>query len=77
MHMATQIRPDVPILFLETGFHFAETLAFKERLTEQLGLNVVDLYGEYTVETPGARPSAPACTSAIPTRAATSTRCGR
>jgi phosphoadenosine phosphosulfate reductase len=49
MHMATMIRPDVPVLFLETGFQFAETLAFKERLTERLGLNVVDLYGELTV----------------------------
>src|SRR5439155_18455719 len=50
IHMAVQARPNVPILFLETGFHFAETLAFKERLTEQLGLNVVDLTGDYTVE---------------------------
>jgi len=50
IHMATQIRPDVPILFLETGFQFAETLAFKERLTEQLGLNVRDLVGEYSVD---------------------------
>ncbi|MEA2581702.1 MAG: phosphoadenosine phosphosulfate reductase [Actinomycetota bacterium] len=50
MHLATQIRPDVPILFLETGYQFAETLAFKEQLTEQLALNVVDLVGEYTVE---------------------------
>ena len=49
MHLATQIRPDIPILFLETGFQFAETLAFKERLTEQLGLNVVDLVGARTV----------------------------
>ncbi len=48
MHMATAVRPDVPILFLETGFHFAETLAFKARLTERLRLNVVDLVGEYT-----------------------------
>jgi phosphoadenosine phosphosulfate reductase len=47
IHLATRIRPDVPILFLETGFQFAETLAFKERLTEQLGLNVVELVGEY------------------------------
>ena len=53
MHMATPIRPDVPILFLETGFQFAETLAFKEQLTERLGLNVVDLYGEYTVARAG------------------------
>jgi phosphoadenosine phosphosulfate reductase len=49
MHLATQIRPDIPILFLETGFQFAETLAFKEQLTEALGLNVVDLVGERTV----------------------------
>jgi phosphoadenosine phosphosulfate reductase len=50
MHMATQVRPDVPIMFLETGFHFDETLEFKRTLTERLDLNVVDLTGEYTVE---------------------------
>jgi phosphoadenosine phosphosulfate reductase len=50
IHMATQIRPDVPILFLETGFQFAETLAFKQQLTERLGLNVRDLVGEYSVD---------------------------
>jgi phosphoadenosine phosphosulfate reductase len=49
IHMASRIRPDVPILFLETGFHFAETLAFKEQLAERFGLNVVDLTGEHTV----------------------------
>jgi phosphoadenosine phosphosulfate reductase len=49
MHLATHIRPDIPILFLETGFQFAETLAFKEQLTERLALNVVDLVGERTV----------------------------
>ncbi len=50
IHMATMIRPDIPVLFLETGFQFAETLAFKAQLTEELGLNVVDLVGEHTVE---------------------------
>jgi len=54
MHMATEIRPDIPILFLETGFHFAETLAFKEQLAERLGLNVVDLVGDHTVESQAA-----------------------
>jgi phosphoadenosine phosphosulfate reductase len=49
-HMATLLRPDVPILFLETGFQFAETLAFKEQLIERLHLNVIDLVGDYTVE---------------------------
>jgi phosphoadenosine phosphosulfate reductase len=50
IHMAVSIRPSVPILFLETGFHFAETVAFKARLTERLGLNVVDLTGDHTVD---------------------------
>ena len=49
MHLATQMRPDIPILFLETGYQFAETLAFKEQLADRLSLNVVDLVGEYTV----------------------------
>ncbi len=49
IHMAVSIQPDIPILFLETGYHFAETLAFKERLTEQLGLNALDLTGDHTV----------------------------
>ena len=49
MHMATEIRPGVRVLFLETGYQFAETLAFKEQLAERLGLEVVDLVGEHTV----------------------------
>ena len=50
IHMAVQVRPDIPVLFLETGFHFAETLAFKEQLAELLGLNVWELTGDHTVE---------------------------
>jgi phosphoadenosine phosphosulfate reductase len=50
MHMASLVRPDVEVLFLETGFHFAETLAFKEQLAERLGLTVTDLVGRFTVE---------------------------
>ena len=50
IHMATRIRPDVPILFLETGFQFSETVAFKQQLTEMLGLNVIELVGEYSNE---------------------------
>jgi len=50
MHMASLIRPDIEILFLETGFHFAETLAFKEQFADRLGIAVTDLVGAYTVE---------------------------
>ena len=54
LHMATRIRPDVPVLFLETGFHFPETLAFRERLAERLSLNVTELRGDHTPETQAA-----------------------
>jgi phosphoadenosine phosphosulfate reductase len=54
IHMAVQVRSDVPVIFLETGFHFAETLAFKEQLTERLGLNIWELTGEETVESQAA-----------------------
>jgi phosphoadenosine phosphosulfate reductase len=54
LHMATRIRPEVPVLFLDTGFHFQETMAFKRRLTDLLGLNVVGLRGEFTPETQAA-----------------------
>jgi phosphoadenosine phosphosulfate reductase len=55
IHMATRISPDVPILFLETGFHFAETLAFKQQLTDMFDLNVIDLVGDETVESQAER----------------------
>ena len=41
LHLVTQARPDMPVLFLDTGKHFAETLAYRETLTERLGLNIV------------------------------------
>lgn len=55
IHMATRISPNVPILFLETGFHFAETLAFKQQLTDMFDLNVIDLVGDETVESQAER----------------------
>lgn len=44
LHMISRIDPAVPILFLETGYHFPETLQYKKDLAEFLGLkNVIDL----------------------------------
>ncbi len=43
IHMITRIKPDFPILFLDTGFHFPETLAFKEWLGHEWQLNIVDI----------------------------------
>jgi phosphoadenosine phosphosulfate reductase len=42
-HMLSRVDPTVPVLFLDTGFHFPETLEFRNRFAAQYGLNVVDL----------------------------------
>lgn len=40
LHMATRIRPGLPVILIDTGYLFAQTYAFVERLTEQLGLHL-------------------------------------
>ena len=35
LHLMKTIRPEVPVLFLNTGFHFGETLAFRDRIVEE------------------------------------------
>jgi len=44
LHMASQIRHDILIFFLDTGYHFWDTLIFREQLASQWHLNVLDLY---------------------------------
>ena len=38
LHLVSQIDPNVPVLFLETGKHFPETLAYRDLLVDRLGL---------------------------------------
>lgn len=47
LDMLRQIRPDIPVLFLDTGFHFPETLAFRDRVVESWNLKLVELRGEH------------------------------
>ena len=42
-HMLRESRPDIPVLFLETFHHFAQTLAYRDELTSAWGLNLVNL----------------------------------
>ena len=44
LHMASLIRRDVLIFFLDTGYHFWETHMFREQLSSHWQLNVLDLY---------------------------------
>lgn len=41
LHMISRVCPEMPVFFIDTGFHFPETLAFRDRLQERFGLNVV------------------------------------
>jgi phosphoadenosine phosphosulfate reductase len=38
LHLVARIDPAVPVLFLDTGKHFAETLAYRDLLIARLGL---------------------------------------
>jgi phosphoadenosine phosphosulfate reductase len=40
LHWASQISPTLPVIFIDTGYHFPETLAFASELTSRLGLNL-------------------------------------
>ncbi len=43
LHLVSRIKPSCTIYFIDTGYHFEETIAYKERLTRLLDLNVIDL----------------------------------
>lgn len=44
LHMATRIKHDLPVFFLDTGYHFWESLVFREQIASEWQLNVIDLY---------------------------------
>lgn len=43
LHLVSRICPTIPVFFLNTGFHFEETIDFRDRLKRQLGINIVTL----------------------------------
>jgi phosphoadenosine phosphosulfate reductase len=42
LHMLRRLVPDVPVIFLETGYHFKELLAYRDRMTAEWGLNLIN-----------------------------------
>ena len=38
LHLVASVDPNVPVLFLETGKHFPETIAYRDLLAERIGL---------------------------------------
>ncbi len=49
VHLIVAEQPEIPVLFLETGYHFAETLAYRDQIAERFGLNLVNLMPKKTV----------------------------
>ncbi len=47
LHLLRELKPDVPVLFLNTGFHFPETLKFRDKIVEMWDLKLVELRGEH------------------------------
>jgi len=39
-HMLRSIRPDIPVVFINTRFHFKETLDYRDAVVKLLGLNL-------------------------------------
>jgi phosphoadenosine phosphosulfate reductase len=44
LHLVSRIKPGCPIYFIDTGYHFEETIAYKKRITRLLDLNVINLH---------------------------------
>jgi len=43
LHIIYRIDPTIPVVFLNTGFHFPETIEFRDQVVEMLGLKLIDL----------------------------------
>ena len=49
VNMLVRRRPEIPVLFLDTGYHFAETYAYRDKIAAQWGLRLVNLMPRLTV----------------------------
>lgn len=49
LHLVRDFVPDVPVVFLETGYHFPETLEYRDRMSAAWGLNLINVFPEHTV----------------------------
>lgn len=47
--MIRRQRPETPVLFLETGYHFPETIAYRDKMTADWHLNLTNLEAKQSV----------------------------
>src|SRR6185437_7245724 len=49
VHMIKDLVPRIPVIFLDTGYHFAETYEYRDRMAREWNLNLINLLPEKTV----------------------------
>lgn len=49
LHMLRQQAPEIPVIFLDTGYHFAETYAYRDRMIREWSINFKNILPETTV----------------------------
>jgi phosphoadenosine phosphosulfate reductase len=49
LHMVRRTVPDVPVIFLDTGYHFAEVYEYRDRMARSWSINLINLLPELTV----------------------------
>jgi phosphoadenosine phosphosulfate reductase len=49
LHFLRKRLPSVPVLFLETGYHFAQTYEYRDRMAREWSLNLVNVLPKQTV----------------------------
>ena len=46
LHLLSKAKPGHPVHFIDTSYHFPETLEYRDRLVEALGLKVIEVQAE-------------------------------
>ena len=49
LHLLRKRIPEVPVLFLDTGYHFTQTYQYRDRLAQEWSLNLVNILPARTV----------------------------
>ena len=43
LHLISRVDNSIPVYFINTGYHFPETLIFRDRIAQEFAMNVIDL----------------------------------
>src|SRR5215467_15539632 len=49
LHMLRRHLADIPVLFLDTGYHFAETYAYRDRMSREWNLKLINIQPQQSV----------------------------